>query len=73
MDFETAIEELSFHCGSHTDVDDPRWAAGFLQTLRPYRGRLDTDAMDRVIQCVDAVSSHLKTAPELNRSVINSL
>ena len=45
MDFETAIEELNFHCGSHPDIEDPRWAAGFLQTLRPYRGQLDSAAM----------------------------
>ena len=73
MDFETAIEELSFHCGSHPDIEDPRWAAGFLQTLRPYRGQLDSASMDHVVQCVDAIADHLKTSPKLNRSAMNSL
>lgn len=44
MDFDSAIEELSFHCGTHPDIDHPRWDAGFLQTLRPYRGQLDKEA-----------------------------
>ena len=73
MNYESAIEELSFHCGSNTDIDDPRWEAGFLQSLRPYRGSLDKAAMDHVTQCVDAVAEHLKTAVKLDRAVINSL
>ena len=44
MDYEAAVEELTFHCGTNPNIDDPRWNAGFLQTLRPYSGRLDADA-----------------------------
>jgi hypothetical protein len=73
MDYASAVERLTFHCGTNPDIDDPRWAAGFLQTLRPYRGRLDTDAMDGVLACVDAVAGHLTTADSLDRAVINSL
>lgn len=73
MDFDAAIEELSFHCGSHPSIHDPRWDSGFLQTLRPYRGHLDRDAWSRVIQCVDAVAGHIKEAPVIDRSIINSL
>ncbi len=73
MDYETAVEELTFHCGSNPNIDDPRWAAGFLQTLRPYRGTLDSDAWNNVILCVDAVADHLKSAPAIDRRVVNSL
>lgn len=73
MEFDVAAEQLRFHCGTHPDTDDPRWAAGFLQSLRPYSGRLNQDAMERVLECVDAVADHLRTSPTLDRSVINSL
>ena len=73
MDYASAVEQLTFHCGTNPDIDDPRWAAGFLQSLRPYRGQLDTDAMDDVLACVDAVADHLTTADSLDRTVINSL
>ena len=73
MDYASAVERLSFHCGVNPNTDDPRWAGGFLQTLRPYRGQLDSDAMNDVIACVDAVADHLKTADTLDRAVVNSL
>lgn len=73
MDYETAVEELTFHCGSHPNIEDTRWAAGFLQSLRPYRGTLDRDAWEHVLECVHVVAEHLKTAPAIDRAVINSL
>ena len=73
MDYDTAVEQLTFHCGSNPNTDDPRWKQGFLQTLRMYRGTLDHDAWKSVLDCVDAVSAHLKSAPLLDRSVVNSL
>lgn len=73
MEYDTAVEQLTFHCGSNPNIDDPRWESGFLQTLRPYRGTLNHDAWNSVLDCVDAVSPHLKTAPKLDRSVMNSL
>ena len=73
MDYDAAVEQLTFHCGSNPNTDDPRWEQGFLQTLRPYRGTLDHDAWNSVLDCVDAVSTQLKTAPVLDRSVVNSL
>ena len=73
LSFSEAVERLQFHSGSHPDVDDPRWAAGFLQTLQPYRGFLDREAWDDVLHCVDAVEEHLRSAPKIDRRVINSL
>ena len=73
MDYDDAVEQLTFHSGSNPNIDDPRWEQGFLQTLRMYRGTLDHDAWKSVLDCVDAVSTHLKTAPLLDRSVVNSL
>ncbi|WP_404309313.1 hypothetical protein [Neorhodopirellula lusitana] len=73
MDYASAVERLTYHCGSNPNIDDPRWAGGFLQSLRPYRGHLDAVAMDDVLNCVDAVAEHIKTADVLDRAVVNSL
>ncbi len=73
MDFESAIERLSFHCGSNPRTEDPRWENGFLQMLRPYAGRLREEVWIDLLECVDAVSDHLRTAPTLDRRLINSL
>ena len=73
MNYDAAVEQLTFHCGSNPHIDDPRWENGFLQTLLPYRGTLNQDAWNSVLDCVDAVSTHLKTASVLDRSVMNSL
>lgn len=73
MDFETAIEKLSFHCGSNPAVDDPRWENGFLQTLRPYSGTLRVDVWMDLLDCVEAVSDHLSNANTLDRRLMNSL
>lgn len=73
MDYASAVERLCFHCGANPDTDDPRWAAGFLQSLCPYQGQLDADAMEDVLACVDALADHLATADLLDRAVINSL
>ena len=73
MDYDTAVEQLTFHSGSNPNTEDLRWKQGFLQTLRVYRGTLDHDAWKSVLDCVDAVSTHLKAAPMLDRSVVNSL
>jgi hypothetical protein len=72
MTFEEAVEQLSFHCGANTNTDDPRWKAGFLPMLRPYRG-LRKDVYENLVECLAAVEEHLKEAPLLDRRVINSL
>jgi hypothetical protein len=72
MTFEEARERLRFHCGSHPDVDDPRWEQGFLQKLSPYRG-LDEAAFRDLTECIDAVADHLRHSDTLDRNVINSL
>lgn len=72
MTFEEARERLRFHCGSHPDIEDPRWEQRFLQSLRPYRG-LDEVAYHDLNACVDAVSDHLQNSGTLDRDVINSL
>jgi hypothetical protein len=72
MTFDEAKEGLRFHCGSHPDVEDPRWEQGFLQSLRPYRG-LDQAAYEDLTACIEAVSDHLQNSGALDRDVINSL
>jgi hypothetical protein len=72
MTFDEARERLRFHCGSHPDIQDPRWEQGFLQSLRPYRG-LDETAYHDLTACIDAVSDHLQHSDTLDRDIINSL
>ena len=72
MNFEQAIQELSFHCGTNPDTDDPRWQNGFLGMLRPYSG-LKVEAYQNLSRCVDAVENHLRSSSVLDRRVINSL
>ncbi|MCA9193018.1 MAG: hypothetical protein KDB03_14685 [Planctomycetales bacterium] len=73
MEFETAIERLSFHSGTNPATDDPRWDNGFLQSLRPYSGKLNEDAWNDLLECLEAVSDHLTHAPTLDRRLMNSL
>ena len=68
MTFEQAVEQLSFHCGSNPNINDPRWEAGFLQTLRPYRG-LRKDVYENLLQCLATVEEHLKRSPQLDRRI----
>jgi hypothetical protein len=72
MTFDEAKERLRFHCGSHPDIEDPRWEQGFLQSHRPYRGLDETTYHDRAA-CIDAVSDHIQHSGTLDRDVINSL
>ena len=72
LTFEQAREQLGFHSGRDQRIDDPRWDNGLLATLRPYRG-LRRDAMESVMECVDAVAAHLMGAEPLDREVISSL
>ena len=72
MTFDEARERLRFHCGSHPDIEDPRWEHGILQSLRPYRG-LDETGYHDLTACIDAVSDHLQHSGTLDRDIINSL
>lgn len=72
MTFDEAKERLGFHCGSDPRIEDPRWAAGFLSSLKPYSG-LRRDVMNDVRACFDVVKGHLASAPEIDRNVISSL
>lgn len=72
MDFETAVEELSFHSGTSPLTDDPRWRNGFLAMLRPYKG-LRLEVFEHLMACVRSVAEHLSTAEELDRRVVDAL
>ncbi len=71
MDLDSAIEELTFHCGS-ADCDDPRWQVGFLQQLHPYQG-LPRSAWSSICECLDALQSHIMSSPSIDRRIVNSL
>jgi hypothetical protein len=72
MNREEAIEELLFHCGCHSDFNDPRWARGFLQTLRPYRG-LRQDAYDHLLESVRAIQSELEDGDTVDKRIVGAL
>ena len=72
MTYEEAVEQLTFHCGTNPDIENPRWKDGFLQTLRPFKG-LRKDSYENLCQCVNAVGPHLRSSAELDRDVVASL
>lgn len=72
MTFEQAVEELTFHCGSNPNIEDPRWERGFLSMLRPYKG-LRPEVYAHLIECVRALLPHLKNDSTLDRRIIGSL
>lgn len=69
---EEAIEELSFHCGTNPNIEDPRWEQGFVSMLRPYKG-LRPEVYDHLVECVRALLPHLKNDAMLDRRLVNSL
>ena len=72
MDFQQAVEELTFHCGTNPNTDDPRWSNGFLSMLRPYAG-LRRETYEHLLSCVAAVQEYTKNDRMLDRRVINAL
>jgi hypothetical protein len=72
MTRDEAIEELTFHCGTNQDLQDPRWERGFLTMLRPYRG-LRQETYDHLVRCVRALVPHLERDACLDRQVVSSL
>lgn len=69
---EQAIEELTFHCGTNSNLDDPRWERGFLSMLRPYRG-LRQETYDHLVQCVRVLRTELASDDCIDRRIVNSL
>jgi len=69
---DEAIEELTFHCGSNPNIDDPRWGRGFLSMLRPYKG-LHQETYDHLIQCVRTLAPQLARDDCVDRRVVSSL
>ena len=73
MNYQAAVEELSFQCGSHPEINDPLWAAGFHQRLCPNVRELAIVAMDHAVLSMNAVAANVETAPKPALAVVNSL
>jgi len=57
MNVNQAKEELSFHSGRNSKINDSRWQHGFLGSLRPYQGmELVEENFHKVIACLRALS-----------------
>jgi len=68
-----AKELLLLHGFSHPDsATDPRAAAGFLGSLRPYRGRLEPRNFHEVLAALRVLSPTLEE-PLLDREVVSAL
>ena len=68
MDKTEARIRLSFHSGRNSLIDDPRWANGFLGSLRPFRGELRQENF-HVHMHISAVKS---LALRVKPSIINT-
>lgn len=55
MNAEKAKKLLSYHSCRHMDIDSPKWANGFLGSLRPFKGELIESNFTEVMECLKAL------------------
>lgn len=55
MNAEDAKLLLSYHSGRNPDVENPKWAGGFLGSLRPFRGSLMEENFHEVMACLQNI------------------
>ena len=72
MTYEDARQSLLLHSFAGNDVDDPRMSAGFLGSLRPYRGLVEENFFE-VMEALKAVAPNLQSGDGLDRDVVSSL
>ena len=63
---------LLLHSGVDADVADPRWQAGFLGSLRPYRGHLVPANLHEVMAALRVLAPELE-APHVDREIMSAL
>jgi len=74
MNEHQAKEELSFHSGRNSDIDDPRWQAGFLGSLRPYQGMsLVEENFHKIIECLRIIAPALQNNDNLSKSLVSDV
>jgi len=71
MNIDRAKEELSFHSGRNPSIDDARWQAGFLGSLRPYKDMSLVEAnFHKVIDCLRVLSPVLRDSDTIEKGVV---
>ncbi len=70
---EAAIDLLRVHSYTCDDYKDPRMEIGFLGSLRPFRGSLNSDAFHEVMACVKTLGPSFSSAPTVLRQPISNL
>ena len=71
MNQAEALEALQFHSGSHPDIESPRWANGFLGSLRPYQGQLNITAMRELELVLRTLAPILQQGERLPREPLS--
>ena len=64
---------LSYHSGRNADTENPKWATGFLGSLRPYRGHLIEENSHEVIACIHVLAPSLTASPLIERNTVNDV
>ena len=64
---------LSLHSGRDGDTDDPKWQRGFLGMLRPFNGELIETNFHEVIECLQVLSSELRSGEMIDRGVTSDI
>ncbi len=73
MTLDEAKELLLLHAFSHpSSADDPRAAAGFLGSLRPYAGSLNPGNFHEVMAALETVAPALEGS-SVDREVVSAL
>jgi len=74
MDELRAREELSFHSGRNSNIDDIRWERGFLGSLRPYQGmELVEKNFHSVIECLRVLFPSLQSNDLIEKDLVNDV
>ncbi|OUS29459.1 hypothetical protein A9Q99_10220 [Gammaproteobacteria bacterium 45_16_T64] len=60
MNYEEAIQLLSYHSGYSEDVENPKWAKGFLGQLRPFSGELYEDNFKEVMDIIETIAVEIR-------------
>jgi hypothetical protein len=74
MDISQAQEELSFHSGRNSNIEDVRWEQGFLGSLRPYKGMdLIEENFHSVIKCLRVLFTFIQTNDVIDKDLVSDI
>lgn len=67
-----AHELLQMHAGRHPNTNHPKWAFGFLGSLRPYSG-LRVENFHEVMACLKVLANELGSGATCDRELIAAI